>query len=202
MTTSGGRPVTASTARIRPARVATGVALALGTVISLSACSAGQISQTATQVAAVNGNGADQGTVSLRNVHVAYPSSDEFVLEPGGRAELIFTAINTSETTPDRITGIETEGAAEVVVTGATGGTSIEIPAQASVASGVPADQDPTAPEGSQSITAVMEDLSENVRPGLTVPVTFTFQQAGDVTVSVPVDPGPVTPRLDDEANG
>ncbi|KQU07925.1 hypothetical protein ASG56_07740 [Rhodococcus sp. Leaf7] len=193
--------MTATNAPFRPARVATAVALALGAVIGLSACSAGKVSQTAMQVAAVNGNGTDQGTISMRNVHVAYPSSGEFSLEPGGRAELIFTAINTSETTADRLTGIETEGASEVTVTGATGGTSIEIPAQASVASGVSAEQDPTAEEGSQSVTAVLEDLSENVRPGLTVPVTFTFAEAGDVVVNVPVDPG-TTPRMEGEAEG
>ncbi|MGB3770161.1 MAG: hypothetical protein WBF79_09845 [Rhodococcus sp. (in: high G+C Gram-positive bacteria)] len=189
--------MTASTAPIRPVKVATAVALAFGAAISVSACSAGQVSQTATQVAAVNGNNAEQGDIVMRNVHVAYPTSEDYNLEPGGRAELIFTAINTSETTPDRLTAIETEGAAEVVLTGPFGGTSIEIPAQAAVASNVPANQDPGNPKGSESVKAELEGLSESVTPGLTVPVTFTFEQAGDVVVSVPVDPGPVEPRAE-----
>ena len=42
-------------------RVATAVALAAGAAIALSACSAGQITQTASQVAAVNGNSANVG---------------------------------------------------------------------------------------------------------------------------------------------
>lgn len=54
-------------------RVATAIALAAGAAIALSACGSGQVSQTAVQQAAVNGNSADLGEIALRNVHIAYP---------------------------------------------------------------------------------------------------------------------------------
>ena len=37
------------------------------------------------------------------------------------------------------------------------------------------------------------------IRPGLTIPVTFTFAEAGDVTLSVPIDAGPELPRDESE---
>ncbi len=65
-------------------RVATAIALAAGAAIALSACGSGQVSQTAVQQAAVNGNSADLGEIALRNVHIAYPpSSEEYSIEPG-----------------------------------------------------------------------------------------------------------------------
>ncbi len=45
-------------------RVVTALALAAGATLTLSACGAGQISQTAIQVAAINGNNAEVGSIS------------------------------------------------------------------------------------------------------------------------------------------
>jgi len=185
--------VTATLRPFRPARVAA-AAVAVGAALSLSACGAGQIAQTATQVAAINGNGADQANIQLRNVHVLFPTSSEFRLEEGGRAELVFTAINTSATEADRLVSIETEDAADVVLEGAPA-SGVEIAPQASVTGGVPAGQI-TDPE-SDELTVILEDLSDQVRPGLTVPATFVFENAGEVRVDVPVDAGPVTPRAE-----
>ena len=185
--------MTATLRPFRPARVAA-AAVAVGAALSLSACGAGQIAQTATQVAAINGNGADQANIQLRNVHVLFPTSSEFRLEEGGRAELVFTAINTSATEADRLVSIETEDAADVVLEGAPAG-GVEIAPQASVTGGVPAGQI-TDPE-SDELTVILEDLSDQVRPGLTVPATFVFENAGEVRVDVPVDAGPVTPRAE-----
>lgn len=67
-------------------RVATAVALAAGATLALSACGAGQITQTSDQVAAINGTSTDAGTIALRNVHIIYPDSEEYSIEPGGTA--------------------------------------------------------------------------------------------------------------------
>jgi hypothetical protein len=160
----------------------------------------GQISQTADQVAAINGNNLDASSISLRNVHVAYPNSEEYSLEAGGKAQLVFTVVNTSEYVGDALEGIETEGADEVTFVGGTG--SIDLPPQTALAAGAPADQEPQDPEEPSSMILVeLEGLSEFVRPGLTVPMTFQFAEAGDVTIEVPVDAGP-TPRVTNEKSG
>ena len=43
-----------------------------------------------------------------------------------------------------------------------------------------------------------MADISENVRPGLTLPVTFEFANAGEVVIDVPVDAGSELERSED----
>lgn len=189
-------------------RVATAVAIAAGAAFALSGCSAGQVTQTSSQVAAVNGNSADLGAIDLRNVHVQYPNSEEYSIEPGGNAVLAFTAINNSLDTPDKLTGITTEFAGTVVIAGEAGGRVIA-PAT-SLSAGAPADAadpdhaaeaeaekqtDENADAPSDLVLVVMQDLEEGVRPGLTVPVTFTFEKAGAVTVAVPVDAGHETER-------
>ncbi|WP_424184020.1 hypothetical protein ACOBQX_18970 [Actinokineospora sp. G85] len=57
--------------RLRLAPAAVGLAAAL----ALAGCSAGQITQTDSQLPAVNGTQATQGTVALRDVKLAYPGA-------------------------------------------------------------------------------------------------------------------------------
>jgi len=188
-------------------RVATALALAAGAALTLSACGAGQISQTATQVAAINGNSGNVGQIALRNVHVIYPDSEEYSLEPGGKAALGFSIVNLDPYTPDKLTGISTDFAAA-----ATGVGDLEIPPGRSVVAGLPpaeaaeaeelvVDESPKPagdeeePDTAVPVAVELTGLKEGVRPGLTIPVTFTFAEAGDVTISVPVDAGPEMER-------
>ncbi|MFZ2173088.1 MAG: hypothetical protein WAW17_03480 [Rhodococcus sp. (in: high G+C Gram-positive bacteria)] len=185
-------------------RVATAVALAAGAALTLSACGSGQITQTSSQVAAVNGNTADLGDLALRNVHVVYPNSEEYSIEPGGNAVLAFTVINDSEATPDKLTKISTDFAKSVKIGESAGG--LEIKPQTSLTAGTPEqdaaatgeareEKDKPADAPTDVALVVLNDLEEGVRPGLTFPVTFTFAKAGDVTVQVPVDAGHETER-------
>lgn len=188
------------TASTRPTRrVATAFALAAGAALTLSACGAGQIAQTANQVAAVNGNGADSANISLRNVHVLFPSSDEFRLGQGGRAELAFTAVNTSDTNPDTLVSISTDAASSVTLDKSA---DLTIEPQTSIAA-YSADAELPGQSAVQGppVTAVLENLTDAVRPGLTVPVTFTFSKAGPITVPVPVDAAG-TPRAENAQSG
>ncbi|MFD4293527.1 hypothetical protein ACFWQG_09935 [Rhodococcus sp. NPDC058532] len=184
-------------------RVATAVALAAAAAISLSACSAGQISQTATQVAAVNGNYANQGDISLRNVHIVYPdSASEHSLEAGGTVALAFTAVNESEFQPERLTKITTDKAASVTIAGEVGGRVIK--PQTALSAGTP---DATVTDDGEQIESdiilvTLNDVAETVRPGLTVPVTFTFERSGEITVDAPVDAGPVLDRHESDVSG
>ncbi|CCQ14821.1 putative uncharacterized protein [Rhodococcus sp. AW25M09] len=174
----------------RHRRTATALALLAGGAFALTACGAGQISQTATQVAAVNGSSADVGDIQLRNVHVVYPNSQEYSIEPGGTVELGFTAINSSPADADELTDISSPEAQVTIVDEAESG-STEIAPLTALGAGSPADtqlDDPLLPI--QLIKVEMADISENVRPGLTLPVTFEFAKAGEVVVNVPVDAG------------
>lgn len=179
----------AATANRNTRRLASALALAAGATLTLSACGAGQISQTATQVAAVNGNFADVGDISVRNVHVVYPQSEEYSLEPGGTVELGFVAINNNPAAADTLTGISTTAASNVSVGEEAGGT--EIAPLTALGAGAPVDnsvEDPDIPL--QFITVELNGINEDVRPGLTIPVTFSFEEAGDVELLVPVDAG------------
>ncbi|MFI8569507.1 hypothetical protein ACIGGF_23400 [Rhodococcus sp. NPDC078407] len=182
----------------RHRRVATSLALLAGGALALTACGAGQISQTATQVAAVNGNSVDVGDIQLRNVHVVYPTSEEYSIEPGGTVELGFTAINSSSSVADELTGISSPEAQVTIVDEAEPG-STEIAPQTALGAGSSVDTtfaDPLLPI--QLITVEMADISENVRPGLTLPVTFEFANAGEVVIDVPVDAGSELERSED----
>jgi len=192
--------VTALNASTR--RVATAVALAAAAAISLSACSAGQISQTATQTAAVNGNYANQGDISLRNVHIVYPNSEEYSLAPGGTVALAFTAINENPAQAERLSKISTDKAASVTIAGEVGGRIIE--PQTALAAGT---VDATVTDDGEKIETdiilvTLNDIAEGVYPGLTVPITFTFERAGDITVDAPVDAGPTLERHESATSG
>ena len=179
-------------------RVMAAVALAAGATLMLSACGAGQISQTATQVAAINGNQATSGDIALRNVHVVYPNSEEFSIEPGGDAELAFTAVNLSESKSDRLKSIKTDYAGSVKIDEKDG--TLEIKPQFALGAGNPDVSVPEeAPEHVSLIDVTLQDIREGVRPGLTFPVIFTFENAGDIVVQVPVDAGPKTARHESE---
>ena len=75
---------------------------------ALSACSAGQVAQTATQQAAVNGTAATVGNIALRNVHLRAPQESDYV-QPGSEVELLFVASNESPDAADKLTSITSD---------------------------------------------------------------------------------------------
>ncbi|WP_067647926.1 hypothetical protein [Nocardia harenae] len=83
-------------------------ALAAGAALALTGCSAGQISQTADQKAAINGNHAEVGQLSLLNVHIVYPKETQ-TLQAGGSATLALSIVNNSSTVTDELTSITTD---------------------------------------------------------------------------------------------
>lgn len=168
---------------------------ALSTVVTLSACGAGQNSQTADQQAAVNGTSAQVGTVDLRNVHLRAPQTGAYV-RPGGDVELLFVAVNGSAATDDRLVSITTD-IGTVALTGQTklapGGTLLV---------GTP-DLQPSAldvTEGAASAEAAVA-LSKPITNGLTYPFTFTFEKAGSQKVEVPISAGESPRRSAEGAN-
>ena len=85
---------------------AIGLAVALGT----SGCGAGQVSQTANQLPAVNGASATLGSMKLRDVQIIYPAekADE-VFGDGGPFEVSFVIANESPIDNDKLLSITPE---------------------------------------------------------------------------------------------
>ncbi|WP_086662518.1 hypothetical protein [Lentzea kentuckyensis] len=91
-------------------------ALAAGLGLVAVGCSAGQITQTDTQVAAVDGASGNAGPIAVRNVMLAFPPDGNRYRE-GDAVPLTFVIANTGET-PDKLLSIKSdaaEGEAEVL---------------------------------------------------------------------------------------
>jgi hypothetical protein len=182
--------------------------------VALGACSAGQVNQTSTQDRDKVGPQAQVEDVLLRQVLLAYPENGAY--EEGDDATLIVTIVNESNE-EETLTGIEGEGFSGIQVaptapaaspsspagdqpttaptpgtTGATPGTpsapatGTGAGASARLSLGIPAD---TAvyigSDGEATIT--LQDLAEPLTVGQSIEMTFTFEQAGEITMRVQV---------------
>jgi hypothetical protein len=86
------------------------IRLAVAGVVAaaVSGCSAGQISQTAVQEPAVNGNKVTVNNVALRDIRMQAVQTGDF-LQPGRAVDLVLVAVNQSPDLPDRLLGISTD---------------------------------------------------------------------------------------------
>src|SRR4051812_7507104 len=181
----------------------------LCSTVALSACSAGQVNQTSTQLRDKTGPEGAVGDLLLREVQLAYPQSGAYAA--GDDAELQAAIVNTGDqpdtlvnvTGPDfasvRVTGSPTGSAAVASSTPAAGATSA---APTTPATGgarqiaVPAGETVFLGENTSTVTLV--DLTRPLTSASAVPVTFTFQRAGQVTVDALVaTPSRALPRGD-----
>jgi copper(I)-binding protein len=151
--------------------------------LALSACSAGQVTQTATQERDKTGAQAQVGDVTLRQARLESPRGGSY--ERGDDAELLAAIVNSGPDT-ETLLDIEGEGFGGVEIrsstTGATTGTGsgnasgqIEIPAGTTIFL------------GSDGYSVTLTDLEEPLTTGKYLEVTFVFENAGEVTVPVTV---------------
>ncbi len=171
---------------IDPRRTAARVGLtAAGLVVAaaLAGCSAGQVSQVATQEPAVNGTAGNIGPIALRNVHIQAVATGD-ALEPGSDVDLVFAAANNSQEVNDRLLGISSD-VGTVALTGDTA-----VPANGLLLVGDPDGaaelSDVEAADGADAVVA----LTKPIRNGLTYDFTFKFEKAGDKTLAVPISAG------------
>ncbi|MFD4433187.1 hypothetical protein [Nocardia sp. NPDC058497] len=222
------KAVTAPSARRRMVTVA---ALAAAAGIALTGCSAGQHTQTSSQAAAINGNHADVGAISLRNVHIVYPEAAA-EHDKGGKAVIALSIINNSETVTDELTSVTTD-LGQVKLTGPAGDAKFVLKPQQTVVAGpvkvaaAPSDDHHASPTttaaptttGAPTTTAApagdkpsidpeakpgtieITGLTKQIYPGLTYNVTFNFKNAGTVQMAVPVDAASVE-RVENEKSG
>ena len=175
----------------RALRAAT-VGVLLLSPVALSACSAGQVTQTATQNRDKTGAMAQVGDLTVRAVELEYPRGG--VYEPGDDAELRLVVVNGGEAA-DTLVDVEGDGFSGVEIQGP------EAPASTSPAAG------PTTANGSGSTgpaeivipprstvfvdgtnaTITLTDLAESLTVGQYLELTFTFENAGTLTLPVTV---------------
>lgn len=154
--------------------------------LALMGCSAGQITQTDSQVAAVDGTSGDLGnTIALRDAQIPYPSNPNGTYPAGSIVPVLVSIINQGDST-DELVGVTSPAASQVLVLGTT-----QIPPGTTVAS--------TAGSTVQISPVVVGQLrvllttTRPLRAGLNTPLTFQFRNAGQLTLPVPIAAPPAS---------
>jgi copper(I)-binding protein len=172
----------------RALRAATMGVLLLSPVV-LGACSAGQVTQTESQVRDKTGAQARVGDILIRQAQLLSPRSGSY--EQGDDADLQVALVN-SGTEDDTLVGVEGEGfgSAEIENASSSGSASsspsrgssqeLELPAGGAVFVGEDTDA-----------TITLTDLDEGITVGQYLELTLVFEKAGEVTLPISVaNPG------------
>jgi copper(I)-binding protein len=204
---------------------ATAIGVLLLGPVTLSACSSGQVNQTALQARDKVGGTAQLGQLTLREVTLAYPPSGSYarggeavlnaaIVNSGGKADTL-VSIKGRDFQGVRVTGTGsqvsaalggTSAPAATTTTASSGAASTTAASPTSPTSSAAAGTAATAPLPSQppssdaniqipSNTAVflgqnaphvsLVGFTRPLTPAQSVPVTFTFRDAGSVTMNV-----------------
>lgn len=189
--------------------------LLLSSAMTLSACSAGQVTQTATQVRDKTGGSAQTGDLTIRAVQVVHPPGG--VHPVGGSAEVTMAIVNRGQV-EDRlvdVTGPAFGGVVAGVVPAPTAPAvtpdSASPPAtdpvgSSALAAGAPVSETtavdipiPAAQVvfiGTNGSTLVLDELARPIDAAQSVQLTLTFARAGQTTVTAVMEPPPsVLPR-------
>jgi copper(I)-binding protein len=158
---------------------------------TMTGCSAGQQSQTATQEPAVNGASGAVGTIGLRDVRIRADQTGATV-KAGDSADLLFVAVNQSGTDNDRLVSI-TSDYGSVTVSPARP----EVPAARALIVGKPENagaEELQALSNGVKATATVK-LTKPITNGLTYSFVFTFERAGQAKIEVPITAGDTAPK-------
>ncbi|GAB3282401.1 copper chaperone PCu(A)C [Parasphingorhabdus pacifica] len=176
-------------------------ALGIGAAIALTGCSAGQVTETDTQVAAVDGASGETNGIAVRDAQLTFPSHGR-TYPKGASAPMQLVLVNAN-LEADRLVGVNSPYAQSVELGGKT-----DLPGESALHAqpDVPgtagqAPQPATAESGQREIKLTVQGLTREIGPGVTIPVTFKFQHAGEVTVQVPIGADP-HPRPEGEHGG
>jgi copper(I)-binding protein len=137
--------------------------------LALTGCAAGQISQTAQQVPAIDGANATAQGIAIRNVVFAVPTSSAY---PAGSSVPLKLWVSNTTLATEKLTAVSSPGAGGATISGAA-----EFPAKSLVE---------ITPDSKISIT--LTGLKQELSYGHSLPVTFSFATAGPLTVTVPIE--------------
>ncbi|MCC8251678.1 hypothetical protein [Saccharothrix luteola] len=101
-----------------PRRLAVVAALATGLGLAAAGCSAGQVTQTDTQVAVVNGASGQVGDIAVRDAQFLFPAAHG-AYEEGDDAPITVVIVNNG-TGVDKLLGVTSEFSAPAEITGDT----------------------------------------------------------------------------------
>jgi len=155
--------------RPRRAFVPTTLALMVAATLTVSGCAAGQYSQTADQVAAIDGANGIVGDLTVLNARLAPTSGQDY--PAGSNARVLFWISNDS-INPDTLSGISTTAAKSVKITG-----DAVLPGQSLV--------DFASDTGSQ---VVVTGFLQDQYYGVSIPMTFSFKNSGSLTLNIPIE--------------
>lgn len=173
----------------RATRIATWAASGLIGVLALAGCSAGQLSQTASQESAVDGNHAVVKNVALRNVRIQAEQNTDF-LRPGTKVDLVLVVINQSPDVADKLVGVSSD-IGRVTVTG-----NATLPPGGTLFVGAPNGQNAKALDAVEPAEAVKATvaLDKPITNGPNYNFTFNFEKAGSVSLAVPISAPDIPP--------
>ncbi len=142
--------------------------------LTLTGCGVGRNPETYRERPTVDAAIADVGAVALRNTSISPPRDGEEEYAVGADAPLSLTVVNTADR-PDVLLSVSTTAATTTQLLDAEGApvTQVDLP------------PGPTTPT---QFSVVLSTLTAALRPGQSVPVTFTFRDSGRTTLIVPVE--------------
>jgi hypothetical protein len=157
---------------------------------TLTGCSAGQQSQTATTEPAVNGSSATSKNIALRDVRIRAVQTGD-ALNAGKTVEVVAVATNQDPTNTDRLVAIS-QDIGQITLSGDT-----TVPPLGTLLLGTPdraaaaalADVAPTS-NARAALT-----LTTPISNGLLYNFTFHFERAGNISLVVPIAAGAEAPR-------
>ena len=167
------------------------LALSVALVMMLSVgCGAGQEAQTADQITGTGGAYGQTGEVSVLDAQFVFdgPIAGDEVYRPGAEAPLQLTIVNAGAA-DDRLVQVSSPVAASARITG-----DPRIPGGQALTAGYVEPVASVETRDARAIEVALVGLTEPVRAGLTYPVTFTFQDAGTLTLALPVENPDVLP--------
>jgi len=168
----------------RALRAATTVVL-LVSPVALSACSAGQVTQTATQERDKVGAMAQVGDLTIRAVKLASPGENGY--ERGDDADLQMAIVN-SGAEDDTLVDISGEGFGNVEFN--TGSTATGVGSSSGAPSSAEGIEIPARSAvfvGADEVGVTLTELDDSLTTGQYLELTFTFENAGEITIPVTV---------------
>ncbi|XVV04253.1 hypothetical protein ACQPW3_02185 [Actinosynnema sp. CA-248983] len=190
-------------------------AVAAGLGLAAAGCSAGQVTQTDTQVAAVNGASGTAGAIAVRDAQLLFPVEHGYY-EEGDSAPIVVVIANNG-TDADKLLSVTSDRSAEAEITGDQDlepGTAITAGADQDDAGGhkttTSAPTSTSAAHSSDTHGATTTPASGTTSPGATTttsasdtsvsaPATTTANPSASVSVSAkPSEPGKVKIVLKD----
>ncbi|MHC9579699.1 hypothetical protein ACQQ6Z_05295 [Corynebacterium diphtheriae] len=163
------------------------ISVAAASALALVSCSAGQITQTSDQVAAVDGSEVDNanGTIALRDVTIALRDVTISLTEQG-QAGVKFTAINQDNSNKEHVLKSITVDGTKATIDGDT-----KLASDCSIVGGIKAEMSRLTEPKSGCITHVITSVeNKGLAVGGSKNVVFSFDSgdiALDATIAAPV---------------